>query len=856
LISVVFIKLLGDPLLQGPGGPIRGRAAYKRRVALLAVLAVARGRPVGRERLIGLLWPDHPADAARHTLSESLYVLRKELGDQLFVSLGDEVALNPDAAGSDVDAFEGALEAGRTEAAVGVYGGPLLDGFYVSQALEFERWVDGERDRLARAYARALETLAVGAEASGNSLAAVEWWHRLAAHDPYSSRAALRLAGALEAAGERAAALRAAASHAALLRDELGVEPDPELAELVERLRAEPARIPPLAPPRPPPAVVDNVPPGPPPPADALSDTGEREPSAAETVEEGASAEASSPARAAPARAAQEAVTVLIPPAPVDARTPPRARPWGRAVAVAGALAAVVTATMLALTLFSPRDVEAGPRYDPRRIAVLYFDDHSPDGELGYLASGLTEMLIHELSQTQALDVVSRNGVKRYRERAVAFDSLAADLRAGSVVEGSVQRSGNRVRVTVQLIDANTHAHLESRTVEHPVGDLFALQDAVAREVSGFLRRRVGRSIRLEEMERRAASPRSLELVLRAVDARERAREMARSPHPRDVAASLRALDGADSLLARAAALDPRWAEPAVQRGWVELSRGWLLGREERAAAHRRALGHAEAALRVERKSVDARELRGTALWRLAAEDPRGPRGPSWRREAERDLRAVLAANPDRAAAWVTLSQLLRLGGGLAEADVAARRAREADAYLAVGEVGIDRLYRAAFAFEDFAAARHWCAEGRRDYPADYRFWECELALLARDPAVPARPDSAWRLVAALDRMDPPPRAAAAGREYSPVFRRMMAAAVLARAGQGDSARAVAARARREVQGDPTRLASFFWDDAYLRLLLGERARSAALLDSFVAARPDLRDYVARERLFRGLLRE
>ncbi|HLM66220.1 MAG TPA: hypothetical protein VK358_01775, partial [Longimicrobium sp.] len=66
----------------------------------------------------------------------------------------------------------------------------------------------------------------------------------------------------------------------------------------------------------------------------------------------------------------------------------------------------------------------------------------------------------------------------------------------------------------------------------------------------------------------------------------------------------------------------------------------------------------------------------------------------------------------------------------------------------------------------------------------------------------------------------------------------------------------VAARARREVQGDPASLSSFFWDDAYLRLLLGERARSAALLDSFVAARPDLREYVARERAFRGVFRD
>ena len=229
--------------------------------------------------------------------------------------------------------------------------------------------------------------------------------------------------------------------------------------------------------------------------------------------------------------------------------------------------------------------------------------------------------------------------------------------------------------------------------------------------------------------------------------------------------------------------------------------------------------------------------------------------GQPWLRQAEDDLRAVVAAAPDRASAWATLSQLLRVGGDLAEAEVAARRAREADAYLEMPDVGVDRLYRAAFALEDFARARHWCGEGRRRFPADYRFWECELTLLARDPAAPAAPDSAWALLARLDRVDPPAGAAAAGRPYSPGFRRMMAAAVLARAGLGDSARAVAARTRGHVRGDPELWASFLWDEAYLQVGLGDRRRAAALLDTLLAVRPALAGYVAREPAFRGLPR-
>src|SRR4051794_927413 len=239
------LDLLGDPLFSGPGGPVQGRAAHKRRVALLAVLAVARGRPVGRERLLGLLWPELNGDAARHNLSESLYVLRKELGENAIVSTSaGDVALDRAVVDSDVAEFQELLEAGDAEAAARLYRGPLLDGFYVADAPEFERWAESERERLARAHARALETLAEAAEAEGSALRAVDWWRRLAGHDPYSSRTALRLVRALDAAGERPSALRAAAAHALLLREELGVEPDPDFQAFVARLREEPPREP------------------------------------------------------------------------------------------------------------------------------------------------------------------------------------------------------------------------------------------------------------------------------------------------------------------------------------------------------------------------------------------------------------------------------------------------------------------------------------------------------------------------------------------------------------------------------------------------------------------------------------
>src|SRR5690606_36699391 len=123
---------------------------------------------------------------------------------------------------------------------------------------------------------------------------------------------------------------------------------------------------------------------------------------------------------------------------------------------------------------------------------------------------------IHELSQIERLQVVSRNGVKPFRGGSVPLDSIASSLAAGSIVEGSVTQSGERVRVTVQLIDGASGAHLSSRVVEEEQGELFALQDRFVREVAEALRRRLGQEIRLRELRHATDSEAAYELVLRA----------------------------------------------------------------------------------------------------------------------------------------------------------------------------------------------------------------------------------------------------------------------------------------------------------------------------------------------------
>ncbi|HEY0018419.1 MAG TPA: BTAD domain-containing putative transcriptional regulator [Longimicrobium sp.] len=833
---MIFIHVLGAPVVRRPDGPISGRAAHRRRLALLAILAAARGRPVGRERIIGLLWAEHPASDARHTLSESLYVLRKDLGDESFVVVGDEVGLDPAHVWCDLDDFQRAVDEGRWEDAVRAYGGPFLDGFYVNDAPEFEQWVDGERDRLARAWARALEELATAAEAAGEPLRAAEWWRRLLAHDAFSSRVAVRLVRALASGGERAAALRAADAHVLLLRDELGVGPDPELCALMAGLR----RAPPAPPPRPAP-----------PPFAALptEEPVDEDRPAADAVAEMA------PLDAPPADADPSPSIVESAPAPTpDAVSPPRRRTRVRrmgviAAAGMGALAASLLLVVLAARKPAP-PVE--PQYDPRRIAVLYLDDDSRDGELQYLANGLTEMLIHELSQVQALDVVSRNGVKPYREGTVHFDSMVADLRVGTVVEGSVARWADSVRVVVQLIDANTHSHLESKVVVRPMDDLFAVQRAVSEEVSGFVRRRVGAQARLRQAEAETRSAAALELVLRGEQAYGDALTLRRSTDPAAVASAMRMLHEADALLARAEAADPRWARPPLDRAWVAVRQaswgepGWA-----HEAAVDSALARAGRVLARQPAHARALEARGAALW-TAALVPGA--SPELMERAERDLRAAVAAEPRLASAWGKLSAVLMTRGRMAESEMAIDHALRYDAWLEdAGELLNTRFY-ALIEMRDYTAAAETCARGRLGFPRDWRFLECRLTLMRLGVSGPPDPALAWRLVAELEAMNPPAAAAAGGYAYAPVYRRMAAAAVSARAGDAARARAELARARVDAALEPESRVSLAYDEAYLLLLLGDRAGARERLDAYLAQRPALRGLLARDPMVRELM--
>lgn len=241
------LRVLGGIRIERDGEALQGRAAQRRRLALLAVMAVAPGQAARRDRLVALLWPDAPAEAARRLLTEALHVFRRELHPDVVLGAGDEVRLNPQALRVDATEFRARLRDGDTRGAVEAYGGDFLDGFSADEVAGFPQWVDGERAKLRREYVGALEALARGAEEARDFAAAAEWWGKLSFEESYSSAVALKLMAALERVGERARALQFGTAFIRRLGEDLELEPNAEVVDFLARLRAEPA---PAAPPQ------------------------------------------------------------------------------------------------------------------------------------------------------------------------------------------------------------------------------------------------------------------------------------------------------------------------------------------------------------------------------------------------------------------------------------------------------------------------------------------------------------------------------------------------------------------------------------------------------------------------------
>ncbi len=416
------LKEFGGLALVGPAGPVPGGAAQRRSLALLAIIASGRARGVSRAKLTGLLWGHSDEDRARGALAQTLYRVRQTLGADAITG-SDQLRLNPELLVSEAGEFEDALERGELERAVRLYAGPFLDGFYLPNAPELEGWIEAERSRLTHRYRDALERLAAQAGARGAHAEAADWWRALAAADPLNSRVAARLVEALAASGNTSGALQAARVHEALVRSELGSEPDAGFVAAVASVRERLDRAAVLTHPA-------SVAPVSSTPRDA------REP-------------------ATPAAAADSAPIALDEPRPASR---PRGRiiPWrarGWAVTALGAVAIAVAVVVSAPTLAHHS------AHGRTTVAVGEITDLT-EGDTAGLAHALPELLTTSLGRFGSLQVVSRPRLYELAAETQSpldrrgFGRAAARAGASLLLEGTLyRRPAGRVRLDLRLMN-------------------------------------------------------------------------------------------------------------------------------------------------------------------------------------------------------------------------------------------------------------------------------------------------------------------------------------------------------------------------------------------------------------------
>jgi DNA-binding SARP family transcriptional activator len=432
----------------------------RRPLLVLAILAAGGDQGVSRDRLLHLLWPDSDTSRARGALKQTLFRLRRELGEPDVIVGSTDLLLNQGRISSDVGDFVQAVSREELESAVGLYTGPFLDGVHLSNAPEFERWLDRQHDRLAADYRAALQKLANRACERGSVEEAVSWLRPLATADPLNSRTAMAYMRALAAAGDRAAAIEHARIHSRLLESELEARPDPEVLALAERLRVD----------------IPAEQAGAHAPGHSHSETVVSSQRAALEVLPVGPRSDHEPQHG-DARIARETETA----ARAADRFPARRWLWGIA-----ALAVLVAGALL-IRWFTLPGQPTAPRANV--IAIMPF---SVTGDrYAYLREGMVDLLSARLNDAGEIRTVapqallslvsraSRDGDELARNR-----EIARAARAQSFVMGSVVDAGARLHLSATIFDRDDEQGARAQTsVEGRPEDLPALVDELAVEL-------------------------------------------------------------------------------------------------------------------------------------------------------------------------------------------------------------------------------------------------------------------------------------------------------------------------------------------------------------------------------------
>jgi eukaryotic-like serine/threonine-protein kinase len=478
-------------------------------------------------------------------------------------------------------------------------------------------------------------------------------------------------------------------------------------------------------------------------------------------------------------------------------------------------------------------------------VAVLYFQDRSPQKDLGYLADGLTEALIDELSAVKELKVTSRNGSAAFKGKdGVTPDSIARVLKVGTVVNGVVEpTSSGGVRVTVRMDDARSGDQVGQTRIEQPKGNTLALQDSIAKKVSEFLRKQMGAEI--EEVTSKVGTRNAA-----AWEALQRARQIVGPAEAlvsaSDVPTALLKVSAADTALAQVEAMDGDWVTPITERAWLAYWTARLV--TARNPDHvkwvNRGLAHAERALAKAPNDAAAIEVRGQLrYWQwLSNLAPNATASAALMASAEADLKKATNSNGRAASAWNTLSHLLINKGDLPQAKLAAETAYNTDPFLTNVYLTVHRLFLTSLDMGVRDEAEKWCAHGQSRFPENYRFIQCKLWLFTLPTSDNSPPDMKEVRKVYNAYVAASPKSVQA---FDSLKGRMMMGIAFVRANQLDSAKAIA----ESAQGDPT--IDPRGELAYLGAIIyaqaGEPDKAVGLLAKNLAQNPHQRAFAAND---------
>ena len=325
-------------------------------------------------------------------------------------------------------------------------------------------------------------------------------------------------------------------------------------------------------------------------------------------------------------------------------------RRWMRGVIAVAAIVVLLAAGGWAGWRWLQTSESAGlPLPDKPSVAVLPFSNLSQDPTQEYFSDGVTEDLITGLSKVSGLFIIARNSAFTYKGKPVKVREVGRDLGVRYVLEGGVQRAGNRVRITAQLVDATTGYHIWAERYDREVRDIFALQDEVTQQIVRAL------AVKLTEAEkvRLGRAPTGVleayDLVLRGHEERRRTTREANAEARR--------------LFVKALDLDPEYAAAYAGLSWTHLQSWQFLWSTDRESLER-ARELAERAIALNDTLVDAYGLLGQIyLWKKEHDLARA--------QAER----AVALAPSDADGYETLAEILNWSG---RADESIRLIRDA----------------------------------------------------------------------------------------------------------------------------------------------------------------------------------